>query len=321
MMIDAFAHVTPQSYLDVLSRRAPNYPWVSMQRAAFPALNDLGLRFKVMDKYPGLVQVLALSQPALEDLPNQQDAVELAKIANDEMAELVAKYPDRFAAAVACLPMNNIEAALTELDRAITKLNFKGAQVYSDINGKTLDSPEFFPLYEKMVKYDLPVLLHPQMESKVLLHANEDQLKYKAAITCAPPVKSTLAMVYMVGGSIFERYPGLKILTHHGGGMVPFFAARIASVEGEEVGSQIMDKFRNFYADTALQGNSAALMCAYSFFGADHILFGSDMPYDDQLGDRSIRGALTPIEQLNISAEEKKNIFENNARRLFRLPA
>lgn len=319
-MIDAFSHVTPQNYLDVLSRRAPNYPWVSMQRAAFPALNNLALRFKVMDKYPGLVQVLSLSQPALEDLPNQQDAVELATIANDEMAELVAKYPDRFAGAVACLPMNNVEAALSELDRAITKLKFKGAQIYSDINGKTLDSPEFFPLYDEMVKYDLPVLLHPQMESKILLHANEDQLKYKAAITCAPPFKSTLAMVYMVEGSVFERYPSLKIITHHGGGMVPFFAARIAMMEGEKISNQIMDKFRNFYADTALQGNSAALMCAYSFFGADHILFGTDMPYDDQLGDRSIRGAMIPIDQLNISAEEKKKIFEDNARRLFKLP-
>ena len=89
------------------------------------------------------------------------DAIELAKIANDEMAELVTKYPDKFIAAVACLPLNDIDAAIKEADRAITQLRFRGVQIFSNINGEPLDAPKFRPLYERMAQHDLPIWIHP----------------------------------------------------------------------------------------------------------------------------------------------------------------
>lgn len=112
---------------------------------------DLGLRFGIMDKSEDMVQVLTLTNPPIETVAEPADAVELARIVNDEMAELVAKHPDRFVGTVACLPMNDMEAALKEVDRAINELHFRGVQIYTNIMGKTLDSPELMPLYEKMV--------------------------------------------------------------------------------------------------------------------------------------------------------------------------
>lgn len=114
-----------------------------------------------MDRYGELVQVLTLGWPPIEDVAGPDKAVDLARMANDEMAELVFKYPEKFVAAIAALPMNNIDAALKEADRAINQLHFRGVYVHTPINDKPLDSAEFLPLYEMMVHYDLPVLIHP----------------------------------------------------------------------------------------------------------------------------------------------------------------
>ena len=103
-----------------------------------------------------------MAEPPVEDVGDGSSAIELAKIANDEMAELVGRYPDRFIAAVACLPMNNIDAALDELDRAIRQLKFKGVEISSTIMDKPLDSPEFDPFFAKMNEYNLPILIHPR---------------------------------------------------------------------------------------------------------------------------------------------------------------
>ncbi len=130
MMIDVYPHILPAKYIEALSKKLPANSYALRRVDDYPALADLDIRFRIMDKYEGLVQVLALGQPAIQDVVGPKDAIELARIANDEMAELVAKYPDRFVGAVACLPMNDIDAALKEVDRSITELRFRGGYRY-----------------------------------------------------------------------------------------------------------------------------------------------------------------------------------------------
>lgn len=326
-MIDIFTHITPPKYLEALQKKVPNNILAAGFSAAFPTLADLDTRFRIMDKYEGLKQVLSLAPPAVESISNPKDAVELAEIANDEMAELVTKYPDRFAAAVACLPMSDMDATLRETDRAINQLKFRGVQLYTDIAGKPLDSPEFMPLYEKMANYDLPILLHPQTGTKISIYANETEPKYLVPVIFGWPFQTTAAMTYLVGGGVFERYPTLKVVAHHCGAMIPFFAERITLVNNtfrtrlnysyeQHLSKPIIDYFRMFYADTAIHGNVSALMCAYNFFGADHILFGTDMPYCSQIGDICIGQTIPFIEQMDIPQSDKKKIFEDNAIRL-----
>src|SRR5260370_19919930 len=160
MIIDVFSHVLPPRYLKERNARAGNR--LANQYGKYfqanPGLTDLDVRFRAMDRHPEVVQLITIAGPNVESVLDPKDAVEVARIANDEMAELVAKYPDRFAAAGACLPMSDVEAALREADRALDELRFRCVEVFTDINGKPLDAPEFLPLFEKMAERNLPVL-------------------------------------------------------------------------------------------------------------------------------------------------------------------
>ena len=113
MKIDAYCHILPVKYAEALYAKRPASSFYGRKSLDdYPALTDLDTRFRIMDKYEGLVQVLSLANPLVEDVAGPKDAVELAKLANDELAELVFKYPDRFVASIACLPMTDIDAAL-----------------------------------------------------------------------------------------------------------------------------------------------------------------------------------------------------------------
>lgn len=149
MMIDIFPHIIPPNYKKVLYGKLPANSFYRKLTDTYSTLTDLDTRFKVMDGYQDLRQVLTLGAPLLQDVAGPKDAVELAERANDEMAELVARYPERFISAVASLPLNDMGATLREVDRAMRELNFSGVQISTDINGKSLDSEEFMPLYEK----------------------------------------------------------------------------------------------------------------------------------------------------------------------------
>jgi aminocarboxymuconate-semialdehyde decarboxylase len=331
MIIDVFPHIVPPKYLKALNKKAPSNVFVTKVMASSPTLTDLDIRFRIMDRYEGLVQVLTLGAPTLETVVGPKDAVELARIANDEMAELVSKYPERFISAVASLPVNDMDATLKEVDRAINELRFRGIQIPSDINGKPLDSPELAPLYEKMAYYNLPMLIHPKRPSQAPDYPNEDASKYSVFLVFGWPYDSTVAMTRLVFSGVFEKYPNLKVLTHHCGAMVPFFAHRIAAAYDTQemrwgyryehnLTRRPLDYFRMFYADTAVSGSTPALMCGYEFFGADRLLFGTDMPYDSQIGDRYTRDTILSIKEMEIPDSEKKKIFEDNAKVLFRLP-
>ncbi|MGD0511259.1 MAG: amidohydrolase family protein [Candidatus Micrarchaeaceae archaeon] len=158
--IDVFAHILPTTYLNALIEKSGGKAAEAINCKR--RLNDLDIRFRIMDQHEGYTQIINIAGPPVEDVADPTVAAELAKIANDDMNELVYKYPDRFLAAVACLPMNNIDAALKEIDRAIIKLGFRGIQLTSNIMDKPVDSPEFAPVFEKMNYYQLPILIHPR---------------------------------------------------------------------------------------------------------------------------------------------------------------
>jgi predicted TIM-barrel fold metal-dependent hydrolase len=218
------------------------------------------------------------------------------------------------------------------VDRAINDLRFRGVQVYTPVNDKPLDSPEFTPLYEAMTKYNLPIFIHPMRPAYYHDYSTEEVSKYHINATFGWPYETTVTMTHLVFSGILEKYPGLKFVTHHCGGMVPYFAERIKQFydlgemsRGDRY-SFILTKapieyYRMFYMDTAIYGNPAALMCAYAFCGAEHMLFGADWPLGcTQFGHRNYRQTINAIEQMDISDTERTKIFEDNARALMRLP-
>jgi predicted TIM-barrel fold metal-dependent hydrolase len=335
MMIDVFNHIlTPKFTKERDKRVSSRFSSLRFSKyvEATPTLLDLDIRFKIMDRYEDLLQILTIASPALETIVEPRDAVELARIANDEIAELVAHYPDRFVTGIACLPMNDIDASIDEIDRTINELRFRGIQLYTDINGKPLDSPEFLPIYEKMASYKLPILLHPRREEITPDYEGEDYSRYRLYSRLGWPHATSMAMMRITCSEILEKFPNLKFVTHHAGGTVPYLITRITLLDdfaemrlgrmGSErfLSKRAEDYLRLFYNDTAVYGHTPSLMCAYAFCGAEHLLFATDMPFDSQMGLRLIRETIRSIEEMDIPDSEKRKIFEDNARRLFRLP-
>lgn len=332
--IDVFAHILPTNYLDALSKKVGRRAAEALN--CRQRLNDLNIRFRIMDRHEGYAQILNIAGPPVEDVASPKVAADLAKIANDDMAELVNKYPDRFLGAVACLPMNNMDAAVKEVDRTIIELGFRGVQITSNIMDKPVDSPEFRPLFERMNYYHLPILIHPRAMKSGPRAFNADVVDKVGLLSQKPfnwPFETTIAMGRFVWSGMLEKYPNLKIITHHCGGLTPYQANRIS--QHQSVGEIDMyrehnpdwhftkrpfEYYKMMFGDTAVWGNTSILMCGYDFFGVDHMVFGTDMPFGGELGADYVRETIRSVEEMNIPEDDKKKIFQDNPRRLFHLP-
>ncbi len=336
MKIDIFSHIFPPRYKEALYRHLSSAQ-IDRNRnlkgnEALPALWDMDFRLRILEEYDDYVQVLSINMPSPDIIPDPVIAAEAAKIVNDEMAEIVAGHPHRFVAGVATLALSNINAALDETDRAIKTLGLKGIRLDTNVNGKPLDSPEFMPLYEKMAEYDLPVWIHPVRDDTMPDYTTEEKSRYGICTLFGWPYETAAAMTRLVCSGVLEKHPSLKIITHHCGGLVPFFSDRIihmwdlAEKRGLEEAAFIkglskrpVEYFRMFYNDTVVAGGPPTLMCGYQFFGAEHLLFGTDMPFDVEHGHVRIKEVIRNIEQIDIPDTDRKKIFEDNARKLLNL--
>lgn len=317
MVIDAFTHIIPPKYSLAIEKMAgagkiPSFGSLSGEFHV-PGMIDVEDRFKLMDKTPGVRDVVTVTGPFLETIVGPADATELAKIANDEVAEIVARYPDRFAAGMAILPLNDIESSLREIDRSIKELKLRGIEIGTDVNGKPLDSPDLMPIYERMERYDFPIYIHPSKNFLFPEYPGEKESKYNLFGSIGWPHATSMAMLRLAHGGVLEKYPKLKFITHHAGGTVPHLAKRIEGSDRHALPKPILDYLRMFYNDTAVQGNIPNLNTALAFFGADHLLFGTDFPFGNAID------ALRTIEGWEIPAVEKKKILEDNAKLLLHL--
>ena len=229
MMIDVFSHVLPPRYLEARTRAAG--PGFTSQYARYPAANpgltSLDVRFGVMDQFPDVRQILTIAGPNIESVVAPSDAVECARVANDELAALVEQHPDRFIGFGACLPMTDVDAALRELARAVDDLGACAVEVFTDIRGRPLDAPEFRPVFAEMAARDRPILLHPRRTNTTPDYAGEELSEFLIYTNFGWPFETSKAMARLAFGGVFERYPDLTVVTHHAGGLVPFFHKRI----------------------------------------------------------------------------------------------
>ena len=160
MKIDIFCHILPQAYFDRMTQLATRGAYMQKRVREIPVLLDLEQRFRVMDEFGDYSQVFSLATPAIEAFAGPDEAPEIATIANDGMAAIAAKHPDRFPGFAAALPMNNPEAAVREIERVLP-MGARGIQIHTNINGRPLDDPAFLPIFEQMANADLPIWIHP----------------------------------------------------------------------------------------------------------------------------------------------------------------
>lgn len=335
MKIDIFCHIFPQGFYHKMLAISGQGAYMQKRVRNIPVIVDLEGRFRMMDQFGDYAQVLSLAAPPIEALGEKAEACELARIANDGMAELVTKYPSRFPGFIASLPLNDPEGSSIEAERAILQLGATGIQIFTNMNGKAMDDLAYAPLFELMAKYDLPIWMHPTRPASFPDYPGEDKSKYELWWVFGWPYETSIAMSRLLFAGYFDKHPNLKIITHHGGGMIPFFEGRIGpgldqlgsrsedndetTRFGRSMKKRPIDYYRMFYADTAVFGSLGALECAYKFFGAANMLFASDSPFDPEKGPGFIRETIRCIDALNITAEQRKQIYEGNARKMLRL--
>jgi uncharacterized protein len=331
VIIDIFNHFMPAAYFDRLKKLAPELPAAT----AFPRLRtlwDLDARLRLLDQFGDYQQVLSLANPPLELLPSPQQTPDYARMANDGLADICRRHPERFPTFIASLPMNNVEAALQEIDRTINDLGAKGIQVFSNVAGKSLSAPEFRPIFARMVQHDLPVWVHPMRGPQFSDYAAEKASENEIWFTFGWPYETTACMTRLIYSGLFDELPKVKVITHHMGGMIPYFAGRIAlgfrqiffGEPGRNPGAESLKKppadyFKMLYADTALNGDVAATACGHAYFGTPRCMFATDAPFDAEQGRGLIAKTIAAVEALDIGKDEHTQIFSGNARALLRL--
>jgi uncharacterized protein len=332
--LDVFTHIMPEAYVARMGEIAPGLKDVGKRVRGVPMLVDLEERFRVMDRFEGYQQILSNATPPLEVFATPPQAAELARLVNDGMADLVRRYPDRFPGFIASLPLNDPDASMHELERAVDDLGARGIQVFSNVAGRPIAAPEFHPLFEAMAARDLPIWLHPYRGADMPDYKSESRSEFEIWWTFGWPYETSVAMARIVFAGVFDRWPSLKIITHHMGAMVPYFAGRVgpgwdqlgvrtSDVDYGAVLRQLrrrpLDYFHMFYADTALFGAYEATICGLEFFGVDHVVFASDAPFDPEKGPMYIRETIGVIDRLPIGADDRERIYWRNAASLLKL--
>jgi aminocarboxymuconate-semialdehyde decarboxylase len=288
-----------------------------------PVLTDLDARWRKIEPYGDYAQVLVLAVPPLEEVGPPAVAAEFARIANDEMADLVRRFPDRFVGFAAALPLSDVDAAVRELDRALSQLGALGAQLYTNVLGVPLDDARFEPLFSRLEASGRAVWLHPTRSAAWADYPTERRSDYGLWWSLGWPYETAAALARLVYSGHMERHPDQLVIAHHGGGLVPHFAARLAMGPGaRQVQDRLprppLDYFRRLYVDTALFGAPHAVRCVLEFFGPDHVLFGTDMPLGPA---RVVEATIADLEAAGLSSEDLAAVYTGNAVRLLGLGA
>ena len=324
-IIDFHNHFYPPAYLEAI-QTGPSSIKVTVDDDGNPLLHypgdynivvpghrDVDFRAQVLDKAGVDMQVLTMTTPGTH-VESPQRAAELARIVNDEFAAIMQTRRERFTA-LGTLPLNDPQASVAEMERSRAEHGFKGFQVFSNIDGVELTDPRFWPLYDKASDMELILEIHPTFPAGV-----EAMSDYWLMPLLGFTFDTTLTAAKLVFSGVAERYPGIKWILNHAGGVIPYLAERLdRGYEAfKECRANISNPpstyLKNFYFD-AVNFDPKALQLCVDFAGVEHVLAGSDYPH--QIG--SLAKMLSTIDQLKITAEEKKLILGGNARRLLGL--
>src|SRR5215216_1262018 len=334
MRIDAFTHFFPKRFFDKMLEVAGDLSDIGKRMREVPAVHDLDVRLRIIDSFDDYAQVQSLGMPPLDILSKGNAALELelARIANDSQAELVARHPDRFPAFIAAVPMSTADAGAAEAERAIKQLGAIGIQIHSNVRGEPLDRPRFNPLFAAMHRLGMPIWLHPVRGANHPDYLDEKKSLYEIWWAFGWPYETSVAMARLVFSKMFDRYAGLKVIAHHLGAMVPYMEGRVGP-GWDQLGARTSDEdyvaLRNslkkrpldyfkqdFYADSAVFTSDAATELGMKFYPLEKIVFASDCPFDPEKGTMYIRETLRIIDKLDLTKEQRNQVYHGNLERI-----
>lgn len=324
-VIDFHNHYYPPAYLDAL-RSGPSNVKITVDSDGNPRLHypgdyniavrghrDIDFREEELRRYGVDTQVITLTTPGTH-VEAPATAARLASLVNDAFAAVVQSKKGRFVA-LATLPLCDPSASVRELDRASKQLGFRGAMLFSNVNGVALADKRFWPLYETANSLDAILHIHPTDPVGV-----EAMQEYWLMPLVGFLMDTTLAAAKLVFAGVPERFPRIRWVLGHLGGAIPYLAERLdrgfhAFIECRaNINRPPSDYLKSFYYDT-VNFDPHAIALAIQFAGVDHILAASDYPH--QIG--SIPRMLESIRSLSIGDADRANIFGGNASALLGL--
>ncbi len=322
-IVDCQSHIFPRAYAELLTRNTNSLCTTGGDGVYFIDYNGVQ-RFRLdlddysparkladMDRAGVDMSVISVNIPT-PDMLVPELAVEGARICNDAIAALCQEHRDRFIG-IASLPLNDVSAAIAELERAVLDLNLRGVFLPSHINGVQVDDQRFESFYARVAALGIPLVLHPTVPiwgDAISDHSMIPMLGFM--------VDTSIAMLRLILGGVMERHPALKVAHPHVGGVLPYVMGRV--VEQTEVKRRGRDHikqspretYRRVYFDL-VSPDQLAIDYAYRFAGADRLLFGSDHPWV------TIDAIMQYVRALDCSAEDMRKILGENARELFRI--
>lgn len=324
MRIDVHTHAQPAEYLDTLlasgryeAVQQPNGPLIIREHGSrfltiTPQMHHPEQRVEEMDAAGIDLQLISVTTPQVYFLAGQE-CVDLSQRCNDYLAEIVQRYPSRFAA-LASVPLTaGAEAAIREFDRCMDELGMVGVLLGSNIDGRPIDDPAFQPFYEALNRRGAAVLLHPMVPAGI-----EVMNQYALAPLVGFMFDTTLAVSRLIFSGFFENYPNVTVVVGHLGAAVPYLAGRLdigyrGYPDCQGISVPPTEYIKRLYLDT-VSFYEPALRCAIETVGTDQIVFGSDYPH--VIGD--IAGARASIEH-TVPADAVAGILGDNAAQVFGL--
>jgi predicted TIM-barrel fold metal-dependent hydrolase len=286
----------------------------------YPEQNaDPEARLALMAKYGVDMQALSQTAPVVMGF-TPSEAAEICRVSNDDNYALCKAYPKKFVN-VCMLSLQDMKSALKEADRCIQTLDARAFTLGSNQAGKGLDFEEFYPFYEKLVKYDLPLFIHPVNWGDYPLV--EVEKGWRNMLVLGWPFDTTQAAWRLILSGTMDRFPTLKVVLHHYGAMVPFFLRRIEQNIRlnlkDRLPKDIHEYWTNFYGDTALDGSTASYPCGYALFGADRSLYGTDYPFGAEDGEDFYRTNIAGVRAMNLPAADLAKVLGGNAKKLLKI--
>jgi aminocarboxymuconate-semialdehyde decarboxylase len=329
MRIDAYTHFFPKAFFDMLDDVAAGYGDIGKRMRSLPALHDVEVRKRIVDNHKDYQQILSYPQPPIEKIAKTPQDIDLfCRVINDGFAELCAREKDHFPGWVAQVSLAAADAGVAEAERAVRTLGALGVQIYTNVAGKPLDHPDYLPFWDGMAKRGIPVWMHPARGAETPDYVTEDKSLYEIWWTLGWSYETAAAMVRLVYSRIMDNHPGLKIITHHFGGIVPMLEGRLGpgnDVMGSRTSDadyvalrkslkkRLLNYFKeDFWTDTAVFTAAPATKAGLEFFPRDKVLFASDCPFDPEGGSMYPRETLRILDALNLSKADQDKIYFGN---------
>jgi uncharacterized protein len=326
--IDAWTHILSNSYVAHLEATGGHGPgsFLLAQRA----LRDVDFRLATLEAYGDYRQILApIPYPHVDPTLGGRKLVELVRRNNQEIAEMVRRHPDRFAGFVAGTALSDPDAATEEAVRSVRELGALGVQAEADAVNLPLHEDRYEPLFAALDELGAAIWLHPY-RTPATPGIPEEAAPFLLWQTFGWTFDTTITVSHLILAGIYDRHPRLKLITHHGGGMIPHFSGRVEilpSFTGMDpaLGAALarlqnppIEYFKLLYADTALFGAPHGVTCVIDFFGPERVLFGTDTPFDTQDGSHFIPATISDVEH-SVEESTRAAIFHGNAQSVLRL--